>query len=466
MKTKTLTLCVLLAVMTVPAAAQGIYEATVATENSIVRVWQERDVVIYNEESTGVGSFLLYTVGTGTAQHIDLPEDISVRDFEIMDEEVWFCGEKKDNLYPGGHAGVVGTFNIPNTFGGATPINYAVMNAPIGYDGYWVNVESLERMDQFTSSNRSVMVMTGKSHVDLDPIKKRSTVVSAAQLVSGWVTCALLDKDSTAIFTDIAALDNVVTAVGTSVDGTGLLAKSFYKGIDPPNMPITPNYGDSIACSSPIGKALITHLSDDEAAVVQLDERGYTLLHMLDFATGSAVPTNLTRITDDPNHPYDPEWDLKEIRYSPLTDNISVLEYGVLPGGSPFETLLWTFPRTYWWPLAPVYTMSIVTQESMDVDIDNYPITVGKVLGSGKLDVQSHVANTIFPGQTTPGETPPDPLMEPDACTDYEEINYIKKEPSVPQVLINNYGPIHIFQNKTHFPDISEIEFNTICKEK
>lgn len=458
MKRKALIVCALLAVMTVPAAAQGIYEANVNTKNSIVRVWQDRDVVIYNEETPGVGSFLLYTVGTGSALHIDLPAAISVKDFEIFEDDVWFCGDTVDPTRPDGDAGVVGTFNIPNTFGGATPINYAVMNAPIGYDGYWVNVESLERMDQFTSSNRSVMVMTGKSHVDLDPIKKRSTVVSAAQLGSSWVTCALLDKDSTAIFTDIAALDNVVTAVGTSVDGTGLIAKSFYKGIDPPNMPITPNYGDSIACASPIGKALITHLSDDEAAVAQLDGKGRSLLHMLDFSTGSAVPTNLTRITDDPNYPYDPEWDLKEIRYSPTTENISVLEYGVLPGSVTFETLLWSFPRWAWWPAVPVQPMTIVRQESMDVDIDSRPVTVGMMIGSGKLDVQSYA---VYTGYDSP---PMAPLMEWDNCTDYEEIDYSGEPPAVPRILLNDHGPIKIFYNQEHRPEVTQIKFTRKCE--
>ena len=463
MKQKALILAALLVVMTVPAAAQGIFEANLATGNSIVRVWQERDVVIYNEESTGVGSFLLYTVGTGTAQHIDLPADISVRDFEIMGDEVWFCGRFLDPTRPDGDAGVVGTFNIPNTFTGATPINYAVTNGwPPPYN-YIIHVQGFERLDLFTVGSDLVMAMTGEALLDNDFVKRRSTVVSAVFYpgVPIWEFRVLYDKDSTAIFTDIAALDNVVTAVGTSVDGTGLIAKSFYKNQWFPALPTVQYYGDSIACSSPIGKALITHLSNDEAAVVQLDERGYTMLHMLDFSTGSAVPTNLTRITDDPNHPYDPEWDLKEIRYSTVTDNISVLEYGVLPGGSPFETLLWTFPRTYWWLLAPVYTMSTVTQESMDVDIDNHPVTVGKVIASGKLNVQSHVVPS---GQTTPGMAPPNPLMEPDGCTDYDEIDYIKKSPTVLPIFINDDGPTWTFDNLEHQPEVTNIKFTPICE--
>ncbi len=457
MKTKILTLCALLALAVAPAAAQGIYEATVATENSIVRVWQERDVVIYNEESTGVGSFLLYTVGTSTAQHIDLPADISVRDFEIMGEEVWFCGEKTDNSYPGGRAGVVGTFNIPNTFGGATPINYAVLDPWFSPPDYVLYVYGLERLDLFWLGNNLIMAMTGDCYIHQALTRKRSTVVSAMFNGTQWDVYALKDIDSTAVFTDIAALDNVVTAVGTSVDGTGLIAKSFYKSISFPNSPTTPNYGDSIVCSSPIGKALITHLSDDEAAVVQLDEKGRTLLHMLDFTTGSAVPSASTRITDDPYYLYDPEWDLKEIRYSPTTENISVLEYGVLPGSVTFETLLWSFPRWAWWPAVPVQPMTIVRQESMDVDIDSRPVTVGKVIGSGNLDVQSYA---VYTGQYSP---PMAPLMEWDNCTDYEEIDYSGELPTVPLIPVNDDGPTRTFNNQEHQPKVSEITFTQKC---
>ncbi len=463
MKTKILTLCALLALAAAPAAAQGIYEANVATETSIVRVWQERDVVIYNEESTGVGSFLLYTVGTSTAQHIDLPDSLSVKDFEIFEDKVWFCGECASSIAPNGRAGVVGTFSIPDAFSGTGGINFAVMNVCVGPEGYDVFVHGLERLDLFIFGNDIVMAMTGDGYIYHSANMTRSTVVSAI-FYSGtslWRIHALLDVDSTAVYTDIAALDNVVTAVGTRENGLRLIAKSFNKVSNFPNSPTTSGLGDSIACLSPIGKALITHLSDDEAAVAQFDEKGRTMLHMLDFSTGSAVPIAPTRVTNDPNYPYDSEWNLNEIRYSPLTDNISVLEYGVLPSGSPFETLLWTFPRTAWHPtLVPVQPMTTVRQASMDVDIDSHPVTVGELLGSGNLDVQSYAA---YSGNDSP---PMAPLLDRDDCIDYEEIDYLEEYPTVPRVFVNDNGPNDLFNNLVHIPKVSEIAFTQKCGKK
>lgn len=456
MKTKILTLCTLLALAVAPAAAQGIYEASLATENSIVRVWQERDVVIYNKEPSGQNGFLLYNIGNTTAQYIDMPDSITVKEFEIVDDEVWFCGECTSVIATTGRAGVVGTFNIPNTFAGTGDINFTAINTNLGYDGYQVFAENLERIDQFSISNNIVAVMTGGAYLYKDPLKKRSTVASAVRMgSSSWIVCVLLDKDSTAIFTDIAALDNVVTAVGTRTDNYDLIAKSFFKGLDPPNQPTTPSYGDNISCDKPIGKALITHLDNDEAAVTQLNIKGSTLLHMLDFSTYSAVPTAATRITANPGHIYDTEWDLLEIRYSPQTDNISVLEYGVRPNSPIFETLLWTFPRTTWWPSAPLFPMNTVTQTSMDVDIDNFPVTVGEVTGIGTLDIHSHI-----PGSSIIEE----PLMEPDACVKYDEIPLSLDTPSVPMILVNDHGPFQRFPNEIHTPSISEIFFNPICQ--
>ncbi len=471
MKQKALILAALLALAAGTAAAQGIFEANVATENSIVRVWQERDVVIYNEESLGKGRFLLYTIGTTSALQIDLPINISVNDFEIWGDSLWFCGDSTGIALPGGKCGVVGTFNIPNTFAGADSIKYTVLDTFFHNNGY-ISVLSLNRLDLFHNPLDTMMAMTGDSYIDNDPSKKRSTVVSARLQSSGsWQICALIDRDSTIIFTDIATFDNKVIAIGTSVDGTGLITKSFYQSVYFPQSPIISNYGDSIALFSPIGKALITHLNDNEAAIVQLDENAYTLLHMLDFSTGSAVPSMPTRITDDPYYPYDPEWDLKEIRYSPLTDNIGVLEYGIVPpGGNPFETMLWTFPRGVWDPAVPVQTLDIVKQESMDVDIDDRPVTVGKVVASGMLDVQSyHPAPNMTvpnPHDPTPIEPPiePDPLMEPDACTGYDEVGYIEKVPTVFQIPVNDHGSFGNIINHVHQPEVLEVIFTNICE--
>ena len=473
LRRKALIVCALLALAAAPAAAQGIYEAIVATENSIVRVWQERDVVIYNEESPGKGKFLLYTIGTTSALQIDLPINISVKDFEILGDSLWFCGDSTGTALLGGKCGVVGLFNIPNTFAGVDIINYTVLDTFFHNNGY-ISVLSLNRLDLFPYALDTMMAMTGGSFIDNDSTKKRSTVVSARLQSSGfWQICALIDRDSTIIFTDIAAFGNKVIAVGTSVDGTGLITKSFYQSVYFPRSPIISNYGDSIALLSPIGKALISHLNDNEAAIVQLDENAYTLLHMLDFSTGSAVPSMPTRITDDPNYPYDPEWDLKEIRYNTQTDNISVLEYGIVPpGGNPFETMLWTFPRWVWDPAVPVQTLDIVRQESMDVDIDDRPVTVGKVVNSGMLDVQSyHPASNMTvpnPHDPTPLEPPivPDPLMEPDACTGYDEVGYIEKEPIVFQILVNDHGSFGNITNHVHQPEVFEIDLSNICQEK
>ena len=422
-------------ISTIGVKAQGIYEANLNTTNSIVRVWHEREVIIYNEETPGVGGFLYYAVGTPTAKHIDLPDGISVKDFRIFSNELYFCGEIKDPSILNGRAGVVGKFLISNTFNGIGIINYGIMTYWFDPYGYQMVVESLNRLELFPESGTIVMAMTGDTYLYNDPTQNRSTVVSAkfSSLANLWEVYALMDKHSTAKYTDIAVLQSSVIAVGTRFNGTGLLAKKFDKVNGFPNYPVTPNLCDSIICNNhnPIGKALITQTAADMAAVAQLDNTSSTMVHSLDFSGISAVPTSLTRITASPLIPYASPWDLQEIRYSSQTDNICVLEYGKLPGSSAFETLLWTFPYSTWISnYVQVQPFTIVTQASADVNIDNRPVTVGCVNGVGKLDLHSYI----------PGPIPfPYPLFDPDACTENDEIKYIKEDPAVRQVFIDDY---------------------------
>lgn len=239
---KTLFICALLAFWA-QVSAQGIFESNVSTANSIVRVWHEGEdsVLIYNEETPGKGTFLLYTVGDATAQKIDMPNKISVKDFEIYDDDVWFCGEKHDAAYPGGRVGVVGTFHIPSAFDGSGNINYTVLNTPIGGAGYDLYVRGLDRLDLFEHGQYIVLAMTGDNFIHDDLAQTRYTVVSAVfnQSASTWHIDALFNKDSTAVFTDIAALDTIVTAVGTY--GNTQITKSFRKGIFFTSAPTTPN---------------------------------------------------------------------------------------------------------------------------------------------------------------------------------------------------------------------------------
>ena len=459
-------LCIMSAVW-----SQGIFEANLHTVNSIVRVWQEneseREVIIYNEETPWRGGFLLYTVGSATAQHIDLPAGISVKDFEIMGDEVWFCGVKDITLPTGGPAGVVGTFTIPPAFGGSGAVTYCSLNATMGDSYYGVFVTGLSQLDLFQYGSMVVMAMVGDAYIYDEPAKTRSTVVSAyftPGTPSSCFACALLEKDSTVVFTDIAAMDNVVTAVGTDMNGNKLKAKTFYHNYDFPSMPVIYASIDSICLLNPVGTALITHLGEDRTAVSQYDKMAYTMLHMLDFSTGTAVVTDPTRITVAPPAAYGMPWDMRELRYSSATDNINVLEYGMRPGGSIFETLLWTFPRTVWVPpLAPVKSMNVVTQASMDVDIDGYPVTVGEVSVNGRLDIQSYTPLSL-PSQTTGSEVKQEQFIEPDNCMDYEDVDYLQKDPTVLPLPFSE-GTCHgNYSTEDYMPSLRLIKFKSICK--
>lgn len=457
---KAIFICSLFVIMGFHALSQGIWETSLTTKNSIVRVWKDRNVIIYNEESPGNGCFILYTVGASSAQHIDLPDGISVKDFEIMYNDLYFCGEMPALYLPGGRNGVMGRFNIPYTFNGTGSIKYGSLYGFFNYPYYNMGVECLNRLDLFITNGHIVMAMTGDAFIHADPTQKRSTVVAAYPATLGyynvWNTYALMDKIGSAKYTDISVLDDVITAVGNRMDGTGLIAKTFYKYDDFPAHPVNQYYADSIDCLDPMGKALIFHTMYNEAAITQLDFKASTLLHLMDFSTGTAVPTAPTRATALPGYTYTSPWELHEIRFSHATSNINILEYGILPGSSIFKTLLWTFHHaTGIIPLAYVEPISTERQVSFDVDIDSRPVSVGENLWNNTLDFHSH----IFWTNAAPVLVP-----EPDNCNEPDIIDQREINAKIRQVLIDEDAFYLTPEEILYHPTVTEIEFNQICE--
>lgn len=439
---------------------QGLYEANLTTKNSIVRVWHDNEVIIYNEETPGSGYFILYAIGASTAKRIDLPDGFSVKDFEILYNEVYFCGEMPAAYLPSASNGVFGSFNIPNTFNGTGAVSYGSLYWYFDYPNYNMAVEKLKRLDLFINNGHIVMAMTGDSYLYGDPTEKRSTVVSAYYriigLIPSWDVYALMDKRGSVKYTDIAALNDVVTAVGSSVNGTGLIAKTFYKYDDFPAQPINQYQADSIDCQNPMGKALITHTMHNEAAITQLDYKAFTLLHLMNFSTGTAVPTAPTRTTDLLGYTFASPWDLHEIRFNHATSNINILEYGILPGSSVFETLLWTFHHAFGIiPLAYAEPISSERQVSFDVDIDSRPVSVGETSWSNTLDIHSHILWTTFAPYLIP---------TPDNCNESTKINQKENNPTIRQIFVDEQPYNLTPEEEIYTPHVTEIDITPKCE--
>lgn len=133
MKNKKLLIAALLALVVAPlsASAQGTVEVQSNSLNSIVRVWRDKESIVYNQRPGSTGQFLWWVQGASQAQAFDLPNDkIEVLDFEIIDDEAWFCGVYRDpTVLPMDSAGIVGKFNLADVFltGGGT-VSYTVMS--------------------------------------------------------------------------------------------------------------------------------------------------------------------------------------------------------------------------------------------------------------------------------------------------------------------------------------------------
>ncbi len=113
MKTK-IHICALLTIIILPftSMAQGTAETSIPSANSIVRLWHEDEMIIYNHDPSGKGLFILWTNGSISGQSFDLPySDAEVLDFEIIEDTVIFCGVYSNSAFPGaGTCGFVGRF--------------------------------------------------------------------------------------------------------------------------------------------------------------------------------------------------------------------------------------------------------------------------------------------------------------------------------------------------------------------
>ena len=457
--------------MPINCYGQGLFEASVSSNKSIVRVWSDPLMVIYNQ--TGIDrQFILWDNGNAIGTAIDIPtSDVTINDFEIIDDEVWFCGVYKNTFYTGGSAGIIGHFNIPTMFEGSSDIEYALLNhwlpGPIPITDEELYIRGLTKIDVFRDPTFGIVAaMIGDVYLYHSAMYERVSVVSVHLLPNKWYVHSTFPKDGRKVFTDIAVLENMVVAAGHGLSNTHPITKTFRKTFDFPHYPYDIYSFDSINCFgfNPTGEVLACHVFDNVIALSQLDYNAGTFLHVFSFNTTTGHPQQYTdsRITrfsgcEITNCP----WELDDLRYSTVSKKIFILERGLLYGETATNSLLWTFPLLYSGEsTAFCQELLGLTQTSMDVEIDGYPVTSGIIDNSWTLDIQTFVGGGSFYPLITPEPIDPEQL---DKCT-YNTEDIIYKIP----VLIEEESSDHVFicgefPRLYYHPDIYEINFNPIC---
>ena len=468
MRKALLVFCILaLATLSSGLSAQGTLEATVGSNESIVRVYNGKDAVICNNKT----QFIYLPNGATAGPSFTMPTDIEVNDFEVIGDTVWFCGLIY-GFIPFGSAGVVGFFDIPGAFAGTEYLEYAVTPNWTQY-GYTYEesmyIRNMTRIDVLRDPEMGpVAALLADAVLYTTAQFGRVTVLSAYHQGGTWHLHGIFPKDGRMHFTDIAYLDDVVVATGYGISGTHLLTKAFVSGASFPCTPCHDDYYDSIYCQgfTPVGDVRIAHVYDNIAALVQMNNKPATLFHVLSFniTTGKATPHTPSRNTKVAGCDiYSCNWRLDEIRYSSTNNTIHILERGLLPGDATDHTLLWKFPLLYGGEAtAEVQKMTGLNQMSMDVDINQNPVTSGIVEETNLLDLHIFAPGGVFVPLIDPLFPGNDP--EYDVCTYNTEggidvFNITIKDRTADDPCINPTP--YAYQ---YLPVIREVLFNIICE--
>lgn len=239
-----------------------------AQNNSIIRSVKGDSVLVYTEESPGNGYFLLYRDGDPTAQAFQLLPgyNVQVRDVRIHDgKTAYFCGTMNPGLY---NYAVVGQFNIADVFSGTGTVQWDMF--------HWMSnlllASDLTRLDLFECHDTVCMAMTGKSYYDMSWMMPSTTVASAWFDGTHWYKYAHLNKLEKMRFTDVASVDRMILAVGTSEYDTGGFVKPFRKTPDFPMHPVSTNTTTGLSYRSPVGEVLVDHVSRDSVVIAHFDK--------------------------------------------------------------------------------------------------------------------------------------------------------------------------------------------------
>ena len=292
MKTTTHSLMVALAAalfLLAPLAtwAQVAEVSGVPSKKEIVRSLDGRYSIAYSNDA-GLNCFVLDDPYTQPLR-FSLPATMLVNDIEVDGDNVFFCGSM-------GPHGMIGHFDWKKVFWYNDRVYFTVCNSDYSSEGHYIHIDNYTRMDYFydITSGRHVLALVGNSVVD-DYLLLNRTVVAAASTTtlyppSSWAFRYLYNKDGKITYTDIAALDRSVVAVGHH-DGRGCYLRTFKKDDIFPSHPYDTAFATEILLAGvpAVGPSLVEGIAPDVVTVVHQGTGTTTVGHRLfvDPSTGA-----------------------------------------------------------------------------------------------------------------------------------------------------------------------------------
>ncbi len=355
-KTQRFAIVALLLFISCTAHSQSFYGVVnnASAITTITRAWQDVPQRWVDYSFDGVdGTFYMREEGTTFILTATL-RGIQVTDFEILNDTLFFCGNKKNKA-------VVGSIGINGLFSGTDVFNI--------YESYFF--EQAKKIAVYKNNNIFEVAVIGNS-------SEGHGISHFHWIIWNLTEYNYIETTGMEVFEDVDVTDNYVVAVENKggVPNGAHYMRLFEKTASPSFLysPI----GDDIYCihTSNYSSNHVTHISGDTFAVVALSlqpNNYYGNLILLYNGT-----TYLGSIYTQLWNYYKPQWCIRDFRYNPSDHKLYLLEDMTMTAQGGIEPMI--FQYDYINPSAPVPAFFTIDNSFLkSIDCNHSSL----ILGSG-----------------------------------------------------------------------------------
>ena len=199
---------VLFLMIATPACSQSVIYTHLGSNSEYSKIRHYRnDVDIRYEFFTlnpyGARAFYYVDRSSGLVFSFTLPLYYDIADFEIYNDNVYFCGSNNTDPY-------WGYFNIDSVFFYSGDVHFAMINLPVNNNGA-AYIDVPLNLDVFEESGKIHVVMVGSGYENYTYC---GYIAEAWQASLGWSFQYTMDTSHTVLYKDVAVTDSYVVVLG------------------------------------------------------------------------------------------------------------------------------------------------------------------------------------------------------------------------------------------------------------
>lgn len=315
----------------------AIYEfPALSADSAIVRHWKNGYNVIYASDHISGKYFLLTdtSAASTTAYKIDVPTDVTVNDFRILNDTIYLGGHQIDPT--GNIKGVIACFSVFDFFAGIGSFHWGTMRSSVSTNcagnRIFIQIHDIMRLALYDTNGRVHVAFIAKDTIDGIP-PMRIGIGWALLDATNWKVRLIYNKDAKEAYTDIIATDNYVVAAARTNDSSRLALRVF-----PKSDYLVPTSSCEDFYINKYGDGWADHTVESDVMATAMEGNTFAVAyHYLDgTGPGLAIKTfgiggghaNLVGCLEGfvIPPPGDPDWKLRDICYFNSTQRILVLD--------------------------------------------------------------------------------------------------------------------------------------------